>query len=286
MFNLITLMLDLVYPGVIGMQLLTYLPAIIFLVILLAMFLSASIKVVREYERAVIFRLGRLLGSKGPGLFVIIPFIDNFIKIDLRVRAVDVPEQQIITRDNVTVGVDAVIYYRVFDPILSVTKVENFHYAVMMLAQTTLRDVIGQVDLDDLLTKRDEINKRLQQILDEVTDPWGIKVTAVTLKQVRLPETMLRAMAKQAEAERWRRSRVIEAEGEREAAEIMAEAARRYEEHLIALRLRELQTLIEVAREKNLIIVAPTSMGTASTDIGLITALAKQKESGGTSSEK
>ncbi|MDW8170071.1 MAG: slipin family protein [Desulfurococcaceae archaeon] len=268
------------------MQLLTYLPAIIFLVILLAMLLSASIKVVREYERAVIFRLGRLLGSKGPGLFVIIPFIDNFIKIDLRVRAVDVPEQQIITRDNVTVGVDAVIYYRVFDPILSVTKVENFHYAVMMLAQTTLRDVIGQVDLDDLLTKRDEINKRLQQILDEVTDPWGIKVTAVTLKQVRLPETMLRAMAKQAEAERWRRSRVIEAEGEREAAEIMAEAARRYEEHLIALRLRELQTLIEVAREKNLIIVAPTSMGAVSTDIGLITALAKQKESGGTTSEK
>ena len=185
------------------------LPAILFVSVIIIIFLAMSIKIVREYERAVIFRLGRLLGAKGPGLFFVIPFVDNFIKVDLRITTVDVPEQQIITKDNVTVGVDAVVYYRVFDPILAVTKVENYHYAVMMMAQTTLRDIIGQVELDDLLSRREEINKKLQAILDEVTDPWGIKVTAVTLKQVRLPESMLRAMAKQAEAERWRRAKII-----------------------------------------------------------------------------
>ncbi len=254
------------------LQITEYLPAIIIIVIIILIFLAMSIKIVREYERAVIFRLGRLLGAKGPGLFFVIPFIDNFIKIDLRITTADVPEQQVITKDNVTVGVDAVVYYRVFDPVLAVTRVENYHYAVMMMAQTTLRDIVGQVELDDLLTRREELNKRLQKILDEVTDPWGIKVTAVTLKQVRLPESMLRAMAKQAEAERWRRSRIIEAEGERQAAKIMAEAAMFYEQHPVALRLRELQTLIEVAREKNLILVAPTSMGT---ELGLVTALAR-----------
>lgn len=257
------------------MEIMEFLPAIIIIVIILMIFLAMSVKIVREYERAVIFRLGRLLGAKGPGLFLIIPFIDNFIKIDLRITTVDVPEQQVITKDNVTVGVDAVVYYRVFDPILAVIRVENYHYAVMMMAQTTLRDIVGQVELDDLLTRREELNKKLQKILDEVTDPWGIKVTAVTLKQVRLPETMLRAMAKQAEAERWRRSRIIEAEGERQAAQIMAEAAMFYEQHPVALRLRELQTLIEVAREKNLIVIAPTSMGG---ELGLITALTKGTE--------
>ncbi len=180
------------------LQITEYLPAIIIIVIIILIFLAMSIKIVREYERAVIFRLGRLLGAKGPGLFFVIPFIDNFIKIDLRITTADVPEQQVITKDNVTVGVDAVVYYRVFDPVLAVTRVENYHYAVMMMAQTTLRDIVGQVELDDLLTRREELNKRLQKILDEVTDPWGIKVTAVTLKQVRLPESMLRAMAKQA----------------------------------------------------------------------------------------
>ena len=259
------------------MDIMEFLPAIIIIVIILFIFLAMSVKIVREYERAVIFRLGRLLGAKGPGLFLIIPFVDNFIKIDLRITTVDVPEQQVITKDNVTVGVDAVVYYRVFDPILAVTRVENYHYAVMMMAQTTLRDIVGQVELDDLLTRREELNKKLQKILDEVTDPWGIKVTAVTLKQVRLPETMLRAMAKQAEAERWRRSRIIEAEGERQAAKIMAEAAMFYEQHPVALRLRELQTLIEIAREKNMIVISPTSMGT---EVGLITALTKATEKG------
>ncbi len=242
----------------IGFQALTFLAFIAFIIIML---LAMSIRVVREYERAVVFRLGRLLGIKGPGLFFLIPFIDSMVKVDLRIVTVDVPEQKIITKDNVTVGVDAVIYYKVFDPEKAITKIENYHYAVMMLGQTTLRDVVGQVELDDLLTKREEINKRLQEILDQLTDPWGIKVTAVTLKEVKLPEGMLRAMAKQAEAERWRRARIIEAEGERQAAAIMAEAAMIYEKHPVAVRLRELQTLIEIAREKNMVIVTPTLLG-------------------------
>ncbi|GAB6147714.1 slipin family protein [Stetteria hydrogenophila] len=243
---------------------------LLFLILIVAVLLSMSIRVVKEYERAVIFRLGRLLGAKGPGLFFIIPFIDSFVKVDLRIVTADVPEQRIITKDNVTVGVDAVVYYRVMDPIKAVTRIENYHYGVLMLAQTTLRDVIGQVDLDDLLTKRDEINKRLQDILDTLTDAWGIKVTAVTLKEVRLPENMLRAMAKQAEAERWRRARIIEAEAEKQAAELMAKAAEYYEKHPAALVLRELQTLIEVSKEKNLIVVTPRS-----SPIGEVLALAK-----------
>ena len=248
-----------------------------FILIIVAVILSMSIKVVKEYERAVIFRLGRLLGAKGPGLFFIIPFIDSFVKVDLRIVTADVPEQRIITKDNVTVGVDAVVYYKVFDPVKAVTRIENYHYGVIMLAQTTLRDVIGQVELDDLLTKRDEINKKLQEILDTLTDPWGIKVTAVTLKEVKLPEGMLRAMAKQAEAERWRRARIIEAEGEKQAAELMAKAAEFYEAHPAALRLRELQTLVEIAREKNLIVVTSTS--TPLGDVAaLTTALSKRQE--------
>ena len=259
------------------------LPGIILLLIILIIFLAMSIKIVREYERAVIFRLGRLLGAKGPGIFFVIPFVDNFIKVDLRLTTVDVPEQQIITKDNVTVGVDAVVYYRVFDPVLAVTKVENYNYAVMMMAQTTLRDIVGQVELDELLTKREEINKRLQAILDEVTDPWGIKVTAVTLKQVRLPESMLRAMAKQAEAERWRRAKIIEAEGEKQASKILAEAAHQYELHPAALRLRELQTLIEIAKEKNLIVIAPSNLGKEAAIFGSI--LGEVKKTGGQTRE-
>lgn len=237
------------------------LPLLAFIALVVVTLLAMSIRVIREYERSVVFRLGRLLGIKGPGLFFLIPFIDSMVKVDLRIVAVDVPEQKIITKDNVTVGVDAVIYYKVFDPERSITKIENYHYAVLTLSQTTLRDVVGQVELDDLLTKRDEINKRLQEILDLLTDPWGIKVTAVTLKEVKLPEGMLRAMAKQAEAERWRRARIIEAEGERQAASIMAEAAMMYEKHPVAVRLRELQTLIEISREKNMVIVTPTTLG-------------------------
>jgi regulator of protease activity HflC (stomatin/prohibitin superfamily) len=250
------------------------LPLLAFIALIVIALLSISIRVIREYERAVVFRLGRLLGIKGPGLFFLIPFIDSMVKVDLRIVAVDVPEQKIITKDNVTVGVDAVIYYKVFDPERSITKIENYHYAVLTLSQTTLRDVVGQVELDDLLTKRDEINKRLQEILDLLTDPWGIKVTAVTLKEVKLPEGMLRAMAKQAEAERWRRARIIEAEGERQAASIMAEAAMMYEKHPVAVRLRELQTLIEIAREKNMVIVTPTMLG-SNEMMGLIAGMSR-----------
>jgi len=250
------------------------LPLLAFIALIVITLLAMSIRVIREYERAVVFRLGRLLGVKGPGLFFLIPFIDSMVKVDLRIVAVDVPEQKIITKDNVTVGVDAVIYYKVFDPERSITKIENYHYAVLMLGQTTLRDVVGQVELDDLLTKRDEINKRLQEILDLLTDPWGIKVTAVTLKEVKLPEGMLRAMAKQAEAERWRRARIIEAEGERQAASIMAEAAMMYEKHPVAVRLRELQTLIEIAREKNMVIVTPTTLG-SNEMMGLIAGMSR-----------
>ncbi len=251
----------------------------LFIIFILLILLSMSIKVVKEYERAVIFRLGRLLGAKGPGLFFIIPFVDNFMKVDLRIVTADVPEQRTITKDNVTVGVDAVVYYKVFDPVKAVTRIENYHYGVIMLAQTTLRDVIGQVELDDLLTKREEINKRLQEILDILTDPWGIKVTAVTLKEVKLPETMLRAMAKQAEAERWRRARIIEAEGERQAAKIMAEAAEFYEQHPAALKLRELQTLVEVAKEKNLIVVSGSGANLGEV-IGLTSGLIQYKKPG------
>lgn len=250
------------------------LPLLAFIALIVITLLAMSIRVIREYERAVVFRLGRLLGVKGPGLFFLIPFIDSMVKVDLRIVAVDVPEQKIITKDNVTVGVDAVIYYKVFDPEKSITKIENYHYAVLMLSQTTLRDIVGQVELDDLLTKRDEINKRLQEILDLHADPWGIKVTAVTLKEVKLPEGMLRAMAKQAEAERWRRARIIEAEGERQAASIMAEAAMMYEKHPVAVRLRELQTLIEIAREKNMVIVTPTMLG-SNEMMGLIAGMSR-----------
>ncbi len=250
---------------------------LILVALLAAVFLAMSVRVVKEYERAVVFRLGRVVGVKGPGLFLIIPFIDTVRVVDLRVQVVDVPSQEIITRDNVTVEVDAVVYYRVFDPVKAVTAVANYHYAVMMYAQTTLRDIAGQVELDDLLSKREEINKRLQKILDEVTDPWGIKVVAVTLKQVKLPESLLRAMALQAEAERIRRARVIEAEGERQAAQIMAEAAKVYEEHPVALRLRELQTLIQVAMQKNLVVVAPMEALSPATLIGLATGVARRE---------
>ncbi|RLF15850.1 MAG: slipin family protein [Thermoprotei archaeon] len=248
------------------------------LIIALVSLLSASVKVVKEYERAVIFRLGRLLGAKGPGLFFIIPGVDKFFKVDLRVMAVDVPKQRIITKDNVSVDVDAVVYYRVFDPVKAVTVVEDYNYACQLLSQTTLRDVLGQVELDDLLTKREELNKRLQSIIDAATDPWGIKVTAVTIKDVALPETMLRAMAKQAEAERERRGRVIVAEGELQAAKIMAEAAKQYQEQPIALRLRELQTLYDIARERNMVIIAPSSAVTLGETAGLVKALEKREQ--------
>ncbi len=253
--------------------------ALILLALLIAISLLASaIKIVREYERAVLFRLGRLVGAKGPGLFFIIPFVDSIVRTDLRIVTTDVPKQEIITRDNVSVKVDAVIYYRVVDPIKAVTKVSNYHYAITLLGQTVLRDVIGQAELDDLLSRREELNKKIQAIIDEVTMPWGVKVTAVTIKSVELPEGMMRAMAKQAEAERWRRARIIEAEGERQAAAILGEAAKIYAVHPEAMRLRELQTMVEIAREKALILITEgrSAIGTA---VAASTAVSKRVES-------
>ena len=238
--------------------------------------LSQAIKIVREYERVVIFRLGRFSGVKGPGIFLIIPIIDRVMLLDLRVFTIDVAKQVVITKDNVSVEVDAVIYYRVVDPSRAVIQVENYKLATSLLAQTTLRDVLGQIELDDLLSKRDELNKKLQEILDRHTDPWGIKVTAVTLRDVSLPESMRRAIAKQAESEREKRSRIILADGEFQASKTMTDAARLYEEVPAALKLRELQTLVDIAREKTLIVVTPSGdMGTGST-AGLTAALNRE----------
>lgn len=248
------------------------------ILIVIILFLSSAIKIVKEYERAVIFRLGRLLGAKGPGLFFIIPFVDSMRKIDLRVLTFDVPKQTIITKDNVTVQVDAVVYYRVYDPVKAVTQVENFILSTNLLAQTTLRDILGQATLDDLLTKREELNQKLQTALDIPTDAWGIKVTAVVIKDVVLPESLQRAMAKQAEAERERRSRIIIAEGEYEAAKKMSEAAKLYEKNPIALRLREFQMISEVAREKNLILVTTSGASSIAEYAGLAKALSKTEK--------
>ena len=223
--------------------------------IVVFLILAQSIKMVNEYERVVIFRLGRLSGVKGPGVFLIIPIVDKATKIDLRVVTIDIPKQAVITRDNVTVDVDAVVYYKVVEPGAAITQVENYRFATSTLSQTTLRDVLGQMELDELLSEREQINKQIQELLDAYTDPWGIKVTGVTIRDVSLPDTMKRAIAKQAEAEREKRSRIILAEGESQAAQKMTEAASLYEGIPTAIKLRELQTLAEIAREKNLIVV-------------------------------
>jgi regulator of protease activity HflC (stomatin/prohibitin superfamily) len=227
--------------------------ALIFLILILV----AAIKIVQEYERGVIFRLGRLQGAKGPGLFLIIPFIDRMVKVDLRVVTLDIPAQEAITRDNVTVKVNAVAYFRVVDPCDAIVQVEDFRRATFQIAQTTLRSVLGQSDLDELLIHRDEINKRLQQIIDEATEPWGIKVSTVEVKDVELPDTMKRAMARQAEAEREKRAKVIHAEGEFNAAQKLQEAAGVISQQPAALQLRYLQTLTEIAAEKNSTIIFP-----------------------------
>lgn len=239
------------------------------LLIVAILILSKAIKIVNEYERVVIFRLGRLSGIKGPGLFLIIPIIDTVVKIDLRVVTIDVPKQNVITKDNVTVDVDAIVYYKVVDPSSAVNEVENYRYATSTLSQTTLRDVIGQIELDELLSNREEINKDIQELLDVATDPWGIKVTGVTLRDVKIDDTMLRAIAKQAEAEREKRARIILSEGEFIAAEKMKEAAQLYQDMPAGLKLRELQTISEVAREKNLIVIS------SSMEIGGIAAMSK-----------
>ena len=236
--------------------------AVAFVVILFSLMLLASaIKIIAEYQRIVIFRLGRLAGIKGPGLVFIVPLIDRVVKLDLRTRIIDVPKQRVITKDNVTVDVDAVVYYRITDSQKAVVEVQRYEEATGLLAQTTLRDILGKQSLDELLAKRDSLNKSLQTILDQSTDPWGIKVSAVTIRDVSLPEEMLRAIAKQAEAEREKRSRVIIADGEFQAAQKMFDAAQIYEKTPTALRLRELQTLAEIAREKNLIIVPGGDIG-------------------------
>ncbi len=223
-----------------------------FLVIFGVFLLIASIKIVKEYERAVVFRLGRLLKSaKGPGIIIIIPVIDRWVRVNLRLIAMEVPPQDIITKDNVSVKVNAVVYFRVIEPNRAITEVDDYMYATSQLAQTTLRSILGQVELDDLLSARDRINAELQKVLDTHTEPWGIKVANVDVKNVDLPQEMQRAIAKQAEAERERRSKVIGAEGEFQAAQKMVDAAALMESHPMSLQLRYLQTLREISAEKN-----------------------------------
>ncbi|MBW2609332.1 MAG: slipin family protein [Deltaproteobacteria bacterium] len=220
-------------------------------IILIIFFLSAAIKVLREYERGVIFRLGRVIKTKGPGLIILIPIIDKMVKVSLRLVAMDVPSQDVITRDNVSIKVNAVVYFRVMEPTNAIIEVENYLFATSQLAQTTLRSVCGQVELDELLSEREKINTQLQSILDKHTDPWGIKVTTVEVKHIDLPQEMQRAMAKQAEAERERRAKIINAEGEYQAANRLTEAAGIISKHPEALQLRYLQTLREISAENN-----------------------------------
>ncbi len=227
------------------------------ILILVIFFLSTAIRILNEYERGVIFRLGRVIRAKGPGLIILIPVIDKIVKVSLRLVAMDVDPQDVITRDNVSVKVNAVIYFRVIDPVKAVIEVENYNYAMSQLAQTTLRSVCGQAELDDLLSAREKINTELQEILDTHTDPWGIKVATVELKHIDLPSEMQRAMAKQAEAERERRAKVINAEGEHQAATKLAEAAEIIRSHPIALQLRYLQTMREMAAENNTTTIFP-----------------------------
>jgi regulator of protease activity HflC (stomatin/prohibitin superfamily) len=224
---------------------------IVVLLIIAAVILPQALRILREYERGVIFRLGKLVGAKGPGLIFLIPIVDRMVKMDLRVVTIDVSKQEIMTRDNVPATVDAVVYFRVVDPMAAVVKVENFWKATSLIAQTTLRSVLGQAPLDDLLSQRDVINQKLQEIIDRQTEPWGVKVTAVEVKDVALPDSMKRAMAKQAEAERERRAKVVNAEGEFQAAEKMVQAASMIAKEPIALQLRYLQTMREMASEHN-----------------------------------
>jgi regulator of protease activity HflC (stomatin/prohibitin superfamily) len=234
----------------------TFIAALVFFIL----FLSAAIRVLKEYERGVIFRLGRVIKAKGPGLIILIPVIDKMMKVSLRLVAMDVDPQDVITRDNVSVKVNAVIYFRVIEPIKAVIEVENYLYAMSQLAQTTLRSVCGQAELDELLSAREKINSQLQEILDTHTDPWGIKVTTVELKHIDLPQEMQRSMAKQAEAERERRAKVINAEGEFQAATRLADASEIIRDHPVALQLRYLQTMREMSAEQNTTTIFPFPM--------------------------
>ena len=225
--------------------------------VLVLLFLSSAVKILNEYERGVVFRLGRVIGSKGPGLILLIPAVDKMVRVDLRVVAMDVPAQDVITRDNVTIKVSAVLYFRVIDPNRAIVGVENYLYATSQLSQTTLRSVCGQAELDELLAEREKINEHLQEILDKDTEPWGVKVAKVEIKNIDLPQEMQRAIAKQAEAERERRAKVIGAEGEFQAAQKLSDAAKIIGENPIALQLRYLQTLREVAAENNSTTIFP-----------------------------
>jgi regulator of protease activity HflC (stomatin/prohibitin superfamily) len=252
----------------------TQLAATAITIVVVLVIVAYSIRVIREYQRAVVFRLGRLVGAKGPGLIFLVPIIDRTVIVDLRVVTLDVPKQKIITMDNVTVDVDAVVYLRVNEPNNAVVKVNDYRLASSLLSQTTLRDLIGQTTFDDILSKREELNKRMQEILDAATDPWGVKVSAVAIRDVSLPENMHRAIAKQAEAERERRSRIIIAEGELTAAAKMEQAANFYTRNMAAMRLRELQTWTEVARERNMIVV--TGQQGDSKDIGALLGMIRE----------
>jgi len=233
-------------------------PIVIGIIVLAAIILlSMAIKIVKEWERGVILRLGRLVGARGPGIFFIIPFVDRMIKVDLRIVTMDVPRQDVITKDNVTVGVDAVVYFRVVDPEAAVVKVLDHIRATSLISQTTLRNVLGQHELDELLVQREKLNQALQKIIDEQTDPWGVKVSVVEIKSVELQETMRRSMAAQAEAERERRAKIIHAEGEFQAAERLAQAGAIIAREPTTLQLRYLQTLVEIASEKNSTIIFP-----------------------------
>ena len=233
-------------------------PVVTLVVVFFGIFiLSNAVRILREYERAVIFRLGRLIRAKGPGIILLIPIVDRMIRVSLRTVVLDVPPQDVITQDNVSIKVNAVVYFRVLDPQKAIVQVENFLAATSQISQTTLRSVLGQSELDDLLSQRDKINRKLQQIIDTNTEPWGVKVSNVEVKQIDLPQEMQRAMAKQAEAERERRSKVIAAEGEFQAAQRLADAARILNEHPSALTLRYLQTLREIATENNSTTIFP-----------------------------
>ncbi len=232
-------------------------PITLTIIVFALMLISSALKILREYERAVIFRLGRLIATKGPGLIVLIPFIDRMVRVSLRTVAMDVPPQDVITKDNVSVKVNAVLYFRVLDPSKAVVEVEDFLFATSQLAQTTLRSVLGQAELDELLSHREKINDELQKIIDMQTDPWGVKVSLVEVKHVDLPQEMQRAMARQAEAERERRAKIIHAKGEFEASKQLSEAAAIISKDPAALQLRYLQTLTEVASENNSTTIFP-----------------------------
>ncbi len=237
--------------------------------ILIIFFLGSILRVVTEYERGVIFRLGRCIGSKGPGIIILLPMgIDRIVKVSLRTVTLDVPPQDVITKDNVSVKVNAVVYFRVVDPVKAILSVENYHYATSQLAQTTLRSVCGQEELDKLLAERERINEALQKILDIQTEPWGVKVNNVELKQIDLPQEMQRAMARQAEAERERRAKIINAEGELQAANMLSDASNILAQNPITLQLRYLQTLVEISSEHNTTIVFPLPMDLLTAFIG------------------